>query len=181
MADLVARAGRRLSSPPRGMEPDDHRKTGSEPEQATFRASVRLRRNLIVTLHLATGALAGAGVRSRWAAVAVGPPLHLLGDVLPHGEIDSRAFEIGSGLAALSALAVAYGPLHPITLGAASAAAPDLEHVLPLPRPGGRPLFPSHRWQRLHHAGGLPGWAQFLCASIVIGALIRRASGRTVG
>jgi hypothetical protein len=133
---------------------------------------------VIVTLHLATGALAGAGVRSRSAALLLGPPLHLIGDLVPHGEIDSVWFETGSGVVALSVLAAALGPLHPVTLGAASAAAPDLEHILPLPRPGGRELFPSHRWSRLHTSGGFSGLAQLVTAGLVLGTLLRRAGRR---
>jgi hypothetical protein len=133
---------------------------------------------VIVAMHLATGALAGARAKSRGAALLLGPPLHLLGDLTPHGEIDSIWFEAVSGATILSGLAVAYGPLHPITLGAASAAAPDLEHVLPLLRPGGRELFPSHRWSRLHTSGGFAGWAQLLTAGVLLAALGRRRARR---
>ena len=56
---------------------------------------------MIVSLHVATGAAAGAATGSRLAAVMLGPILHLAGDRLPHQDIGSRRFEIGSGLAAL--------------------------------------------------------------------------------
>lgn len=62
---------------------------------------------MIVTLHVATGAVAGAAARSRLAALLLGPPLHLLGDVLPHEDIASRRFETASGVAAVLALAAA--------------------------------------------------------------------------
>src|SRR6202035_1050171 len=97
--------------------------------------------HMIVTLHIATGALAGAVTRSRPAALLLGPPLHLPGDVVPHKDIPSRRFETVSGILAVLALAAARGPLDPVTLGAVSASAPDLEHILPLPRHDGQPLF----------------------------------------
>ncbi len=136
---------------------------------------------MIVTLHVATGALAGAVTRSRGAALLLGPPLHLLGDVIPHEDIPSRRFETASGVAAVLALAAAYGPLDPVTLGAVSAAAPDLEHILRLPRPGGRPLFPSHRWPRLHHSGVFPASAQLLIAGALLGVLSRGARPKEDG
>ena len=129
---------------------------------------------MIVTLHVATGALAGAATRSRLGALLLGPPLHFLCDVVPHEDIPSRGFETASGIGAVLALATAHGPFHPITLGAVSASAPDLEHVLPFLRPGGRPLFPSHRHPR-HHTGGIPVWVQLLLAAALLRALTRDA------
>jgi hypothetical protein len=87
-------------------------------------------RAVIVALHVATGAAAGAASGSRLAALLLGPVLHLVGDRLPHQDIRSRGFEIGSGLAGLLLLAARRGPLDPSTLGAAASSAPDLEHVL---------------------------------------------------
>jgi hypothetical protein len=52
---------------------------------------------MIVALHVATGAAAGAASGSRLAALLLGPVLHLAGDRLPHQDIRSRRFEIGSG------------------------------------------------------------------------------------
>lgn len=130
---------------------------------------------MIVTLHVASGAAAGAATGSRAAALLLGPLVHLLGDLCPHRDIDSRRFETASGVAAVLALAARRGPFDPATLGAVSASAPDLEHILPLPRPGGRPLFPSHRWPALHRAGGIPAWAQLLIAALALGALVSRS------
>jgi hypothetical protein len=132
---------------------------------------------VIVSLHVATGAAAGAAAGSRLSAVAVGLLAHLAGDLIPHQDLDSRRFEIGSGIALIALLAVARGPSDPAVLGALAASAPDLEHVLPLPRPGGRKLFPSHRLHGWHRSGGLPAWAQLLSAGLIVGALIR--PGRT--
>jgi hypothetical protein len=124
---------------------------------------------VIVALHVATGAAAGAASGSRLAALLLGPVLHLAGDRLPHQDIPSRRFEIGSGLAGILLLAARRGPLDPATLGAAASSAPDLEHVLPLLRPGGRKLFHYRGW---HRSGGFPASLQILLAGVILGALI---------
>lgn len=128
---------------------------------------------MIVSLHVATGAAAGALLRSRKGAVLAGLALHALGDSLPHEEIHDRRFEIRSGLALLALLAARRGPLDPAVVGGAASAAPDLEHVLPVPKPGGRELFPSHRFSGWHRTGGLPVRLQLLAAGIIVGSLLR--------
>jgi len=100
--------------------------------------------------------------------------LHLAGDVVPHEDIPSRRFETVSGISALLLLALRFGPLDPVTLGAASAAAPDLEHVVPWLRIGGRPLFPSHRFAMPEREHKLPVWTQLLLAGVLLGALLDR-------
>jgi hypothetical protein len=128
---------------------------------------------VIVGLHVATGALAGALAGSRAAAIPLGLALHVAGDVVPHRDFPSRPFEFGSGVAGVVALAWRRG-LDPVTVGAIASSAPDLEHVLPLPRPGGRKLFPSHRWPALHRVGGLSAGAQLALAGCVMVALLLR-------
>jgi hypothetical protein len=127
---------------------------------------------VIVSLHVATGAAGGALTGSRAGAVALGLVLHALGDRMPHEDIDSQRFEIRSGIACALALAVRYGPLSPVTIGALASSAPDIEHVMRLPRPGGRKLFPSHRIPDWHRAGGVPAWAQLLAAGAIVGYLL---------
>jgi hypothetical protein len=131
---------------------------------------------MIVSLHVATGAAAGTLAGSRRLAVPLGLALHFLGDVMPHEDIESRRFEIATGVAALCALALRRGPLSPAVWGAAACSAPDLEHVLPFPRPRGRELFPSHRWEPFHRAGGVPVWAQLVVAGAVLGVLLSSPS-----
>ena len=116
--------------------------------------------------------LGGALVRSPLAAAALGPVLHFFGDRVPHEDIDSRRFEIGSGVAGVIALALVRGPFDAATVGAVAAAAPDLEHVIPLPRPGGRKLFPSHRIPGWHRPGGLTVETQLLIAGILLGSVL---------
>jgi hypothetical protein len=128
---------------------------------------------VIVSLHVATGAAAGALAGTRGRALAVGPLLHLAGDVMPHQDIASRRFEIASGVLAVVALAASRGPLDPAVVGALAASAPDVEHVVRLPRPRGRKLFPSHRVRAWHRSGGVPASVQLLVAGALIGALIR--------
>ena len=129
---------------------------------------------MITSLHVATGAVGGAAVRSRPAAAALGFILHLVGDVIPHDDIPSPNFEMWTGLAALATVAVARGPFDPATIGAAAASSPDLEHALRLPRPGGRKLFPSHRIPALHQAGGVPTSVQLLAAGVLLGWIVGR-------
>ena len=129
---------------------------------------------MIVSLHVASGAALGALTGSRTAALLGGPVLHALGDAIPHEDLPSRRFEICSGLGALAAVAFRHGLVGPATLGAAASAAPDLEHVLPLPRPGGRDLFPSHRVEGWHRSGGVPAWLQLAAAAGLLAFVLRR-------
>lgn len=125
---------------------------------------------MIVALHVATGAAVGAASGSRLAALVLGPILHLAGDRLPHQDIRSRRFEISSGVAGVLLLAARRGLLDPATLGAAASSAPDLEHVLPFLRPGGRELF--HDRLGWHRSGRFPAALQLLLAGAILGALI---------
>jgi hypothetical protein len=123
---------------------------------------------MIVSLHVATGAAAGAASGSRLIAVLVGPILHLAGDRLPHRDIGSRRFEIVSGVICLALLAGRRGLLDPATLGAAASSAPDLEHVVPLLR-GNKMFHGRHGW---HRSGRFPTQLQLLLAGMTIGALV---------
>jgi hypothetical protein len=127
---------------------------------------------VIVAWHVASGAAAGALAGSRGRAVALGALLHVLSDVVPHWDIASRRFEFRSGVLMLGSLVVLRGPLDPSVIGAVASSAPDIEHVVRLPRPGGRKLFPSHRWHGWHRPGGVPASAQVLAAGFLFGALV---------
>jgi hypothetical protein len=128
---------------------------------------------MIVSLHVATGAAAGALTRSRPLALVLGPLLHLAGDRVPHDDIHDLHFEIGSGLAALAILAARRGPFDPAVLCGATAAAPDLEHVVPWLRPGGRKLF--HREGNVD--SGISSGVQLLAAGVIVGFLLGRRRG----
>ena len=133
---------------------------------------------MIVSLHVASGAAVGAAARSRRAALALGLLAHLAGDCVPHHDIPSRRFELRSGVALLALVALRRGALDRATIGAAAASAPDVEHVLRLPRPGGRKLFPSHRFHGWHRAGGLPAWVQLVAAGVLAGLVLAPRSSR---
>lgn len=132
---------------------------------------------MIVSLHVATGAAGGALVRSPVAAAFLGPVLHFLGDRVPHEDIDSMRFEAGCGVVGVLALALVRGPFDAATIGAVTASAPDIEHAIRLPRPGGRKLFPSHRIPGWHRPGGLTAEVQLLVAGVLLG-LVLSARGR---
>ena len=123
-------------------------------------------------MHVASGALAGALVRSRTAALVLGPVLHAAGDRVPHRDGPSRPFELACGVAGVLALAAVRGPVDASTICAAASAAPDIEHVLRLPQPGGRRLFPSHRYPGWHRSGGVGVAAQLVTAGAILGALL---------
>ena len=127
---------------------------------------------MIVALHVATGAAAGAASGSRLAALLLGPVLHVAGDRIPHRDFHSRRLEIGSGVAGILLLAVRRGLLDPATVGAVATSAPDLEHILPLLRPRGRKLFHYHGW---HRVGRFPASLQLLLAAAILAALSGRA------
>jgi hypothetical protein len=127
---------------------------------------------VIVSLHVATGGALGAVAGSRGRAALLGAVAHAAGDRMRHQDIPSRRYEILTGGAALVAIALRRGPFDPATIGAAAGSAPDLEHVLRLPRPGGRKLFPSHRIRGFHRSGGISAQAQLFAAGLLLGALL---------
>ena len=129
---------------------------------------------MIVLVHVATGGLAGAASGSRARAAMIGPLLHAVCDAIPHEDIPSRRFETASGVAAVLLLARRRG-IDAATVGAVASAAPDLEHILPFPRPRGRQLFPTHRWARPVPFRGVPAWLQLAVAVPVVAALARRS------
>jgi hypothetical protein len=127
---------------------------------------------VIVSMHVATGAVGGLLAGSPRGAALLGPVLHFVGDRVPHEDIASRRFEIATGVAGVLALALVRGPFDPATVGAVASAAPDVEHVLPVPRLGGRKLFPSHRRPGWHRIGGVSANAQLLIAGALLGAVL---------
>jgi hypothetical protein len=129
---------------------------------------------VIVSLHVATGAVGGVLAGSATRALALGAALHMLGDRVPHRDFPSQWFELGSGMTLLGVLAATRGPLSPEVVGAVGASVPDVEHILPLPRPGGRKLFPSHRLDGWHRDGGISAPLQLALALTLVGAVALR-------
>jgi hypothetical protein len=125
---------------------------------------------VVVTMHVATGGAIGALAGSRARALLLGVPAHLFADRIPHQDIASRRFEIASGVACVALIAARRGPFDRATLGALAASAPDLEHVFPALRPGGRKLFHG-RWG-WHRSGGLSARVQLLLAGAIVGYLL---------
>jgi hypothetical protein len=125
---------------------------------------------VIASLHAATGATAGAVVRSPAAAALLGIPLHLLADSVPHRDNASRRFEVGSGLLVALLVAARRGLGDAATVGAFAACAPDLEHLVRLPRPRGSKLFHDRRgW---HRSGPLSTGSQLVLAGLLVGRLL---------
>ena len=122
---------------------------------------------------MASGAAVGAALRTPGRAILRGLVMHGLGDWMPHQDNASRRFELVSGVAGFALLALGRGPLDAAVIGAVAGSCPDVEHIVRLPRPGGRKLFPSHRIRGWHRAGGLPAAAQLVAAGVLLGALLR--------
>ena len=146
---------------------------------------------LIVSLHVATGAAAGALAGSRRRALLLGPFLHLAGDRVPHEDIPNRRFEITSGAACMALLALRRGVFDASTLGAAAASAPDLEHLFKQLRPGGEKLFHGrHGWHRsgrrfsasvqLLLAGGIVGLLTSMRLAGIEPATLRSGGARSI-
>jgi hypothetical protein len=133
---------------------------------------------VISSLHVATGALAGAVLGSRGAALVAGPILHVAGDRMPHYDIGWRKFEVWTSIGGIAALAMSRGPLDPATVGAFASAVPDAEHVLRFPRPGGKKLFPSHRFVGWHVPGGVPAGVQVVLAGAILTGLVAAGLAR---
>ncbi len=133
---------------------------------------------MIVALHVATGAVAGALTGSNDRAALAGLALHAAGDAVPHEDFDSTRFEAATGLGLLALLALRRGLFDPAVVGAAFSAAPDLEHVLPRADPDGPKLFPSHRLEGWHRSGGISAPLQLLLALVIVGALVLRKKER---
>jgi hypothetical protein len=134
---------------------------------------------MISSLHVATGAAAGALLGSRRAAFVVGPLLHVAGDRMPHHDIGWRKFELWTSIGGVVALGIARGPLDPATIGAFASAVPDAEHVIRFPRPGGKKLFPSHRFSGWHRPGGVPAGVQVVAAGAILGGLVAAGLARS--
>jgi hypothetical protein len=128
---------------------------------------------MIVSVHVATGAAGGALAGSRLRAALLGLVLHGICDRIPHQDLPSHRFEMRSGLALLGLLAATRGPFDPAVVGAAASSAPDLEHVVLLPRPGGKKLFPTHRFAGWHRTGGVSTGVQLFAAGVIVGLLLR--------
>ena len=127
---------------------------------------------MIVSLHVATGAAVGALAGTPARAALLGVVAHAAGDHLRHQDIASHRYELLTGGGALLAIALRRGLLDPATIGAAAGSAPDVEHVVRLPRPGGRKLFPSHRIRGFHRSGGISAPAQLFAAGLILGTLL---------
>jgi hypothetical protein len=133
---------------------------------------------MIVALHVATGAVAGALAGSNDRAALAGLALHAAGDAVPHEDFGSTQFEAATGLGLLALLVLRRGLFDPAVIGGAFSAAPDLEHVLPRGNPDGPKLFPSHRLEGWHREGGISAPLQLLFAVVIVGALVLRRKER---
>jgi len=133
---------------------------------------------VIQLAHVASGALVGRSCTGVLDAFLAGFVAHGVMDVAPHGEVHDDRFELVTGALGIFALAARYGWRSPITVAAIGSVVPDMEHVPSLVGITLPPLYPTHRWARLHgwesKPLAIPYWLQALLGSAVIGALVMR-------
>jgi hypothetical protein len=125
---------------------------------------------MIGALHVATGAATGELTRSRPAAVALGPILHLASDRVPHRH-PRWAVDCLVGVGALAYVVYRRGITDVTTLGALAAIAPDLKHLRRTPRRR-RP------WWRRGKPHGLQVRVQLALAVVLLAPLARAGSRR---
>ena len=135
------------------------------------RGHVSMIANVISSLHVATGAAAGALLRSRSAAFVVGPLLHVVGDRMPHHDIGWRKFEVWTCIGGIVALGIARGPLDPATVGGFASRTPSTL----IRRPGGSSSRPRHA--RLAPAGHRVR-VEVLAAGPILGGLVAAGVAR---
>ena len=135
---------------------------------------------MIQLAHAASGALVGRSCSGVLDALLAGFVTHGVMDVAPHGEVHDDRFEILTGAAAILALAARHGWRSPVTMGAIGSVLPDMEHVPSLVGITLPPLYPTHRWGRLHgweHKPlAIPWRLQAIVGGAVIGMLVARRS-----
>jgi hypothetical protein len=138
---------------------------------------------VILAVHVPAGALAGRWAGSVPAAFGWGVLSHAALDLFPHEDPFGERAELAM-TAAMLALVAALTRLDARSLaGAVGGSLPDLEHLMPWVRRGGRALFPTHAWARLH--GSLPtrlelgGGAQLAMAGALTAGLALLASRRS--
>jgi hypothetical protein len=127
---------------------------------------------MIVALHAATGAAAGVLTRSRLAALAIGPVLHMAGDRVPHRHPAHSAWEYLAGILVIGILAERRGALDAATIGAAAAVMPDIEHVVPGLRLRGVKVFHPRPGRDRHDLTGLSARTQTLLAAVILAPLL---------
>jgi hypothetical protein len=135
--------------------------------------------SVMVAVHMSAGALAGLATRTPAAALALGLASHAVLDALPHDDVLSARTE-GFVAGALFALIAYRTRADPRALaGGVGGAIPDLEHVMRLPGAGGRVVFPSHAFPRLHASLPVPFRArtatQVAAAAAMVAAMGRRS------
>jgi hypothetical protein len=129
---------------------------------------------MIVALHAASGAAAGAVTRSRLAALVLGPVLHVAADRVPHRHPSDELWEYIGGVVAVGLVAGRRGLFDAATLGAVAAVLPDAEHLAPALRLRGVKVFHPRPGGPRSSAGVSVG-IQALVAALILAPLLRRA------
>ena|ERR1700722_12958038 len=134
----------------------------------------------MVALHAATGAATGVLTRSKLAAIAAGPVLHVAGDRVPHRHPTHPGWEYLAGILAIGMLAERRGVLDPATLGAAAAVMPDVEHLIPGLGVRRAKVFHRRPGRDRRDATGLSIRTQTVLAAMILAPLLLPGSRRRV-
>ena len=130
---------------------------------------------LIVAFHAASGAAAGSMSKSRLAALASGPVLHMAADRVPHRHPRHNVWEYATGAVILGLLVRKRGLCDAATIGAMAAVAPDLEHLVPRRRRR-RKLFHSRPGGDRLRGEGLSVAAQLALSAALLVPVLRPPS-----
>jgi hypothetical protein len=130
----------------------------------------------MVAFHAASGAAAGSLTKSRLAALASGPLLHVAADRVPHRHPQLEAWDFATGVVALGLLVRRRGLFDAATLGAVAAVAPDLEHLAPR-RFRRRSLFHRRRGADRLRPDGMSVAAQLALSAALLVPVLRPSTG----
>jgi hypothetical protein len=136
---------------------------------------------VICAVHALVGGAVGRLAGKRPGAFAAGVATHLLGDLLPHKDLDPK-IEAPLLAATLALLAWRLGVTSPEFVGAAGGVAPDVENAAYVTglMPVGMLHFPTHIGGGTYHGPRTRSvWPQGVLAAVCLAYLLRRRpSGR---
>ncbi len=133
---------------------------------------------MICAVHALVGATAGRLAGRSVPALAVGISTHLLGDLVPHKDLDPK-IEAPLLAATLALLAWRFGVRSPEFAGAFGGIAPDFENAAMvtglIPRSAMR--FPTHISEANHGRKTASAWPQGVAAGLCALFLLRSGGG----
>lgn len=132
---------------------------------------------MICAVHALVGAVVGRVAGRRPGAIASGVATHLIGDLIPHKDLDPKV-EAPLLAGALGWIALRFGVTSPEFLGAVGGMAPDIENAAMLAGflPREKMRFPTHLGDDRHGPKISSALPQALIAGACLLYLIRSSS-----